>query len=203
MKHINKSEFEAYERLYKINLLNSCSGFKSANLIGTRSSEGNDNVAIFSSVIHLGSSPALLGFIMRPTTVPRNTLENIIDTGFYTINHVSSSILEQAHQTSAKYAKEVSEFKETGLNPIIRNGFHAPFVKESPVQMAMKFVEELPIKRNGTILVIGEILDIYFEDEMLEDDGFLNLSTAGVLAINGLDAYCQPALIQRQNYARP
>ncbi|WP_341224673.1 flavin reductase [uncultured Arcticibacterium sp.] len=203
MKHISKSEFEAYERLYKINLLNSCSGFKSANLIATRSLEGFDNVAIFSSVTHLGSSPALLGFIMRPTTVPRNTLENIMETGFYTINHVSTSILEQAHQTSAKYAKGVSEFKETGLNPIIRNGFHAPFVKESPIQMAMKFVEELPIKRNGTILVIGEILDIYFEDEIKEDDGFLNLSKAEVLAINGLDGYCQPSLLQRQNYARP
>lgn len=203
MKHINKSEFEQYERLYKINLINSCSGFRSANLIGTRSTDGFNNLAIFSSVIHLGSSPALLGFIMRPTTVPRNTLENIRDTGFYTLNHVSSSMLKAAHQTSAKYPKEVSKFIETGLTPVIREDYHAPFVEEAPVQMAMKFIEELAIKQNGTIMVIGEILDIYFKEEMLEEDGFLNLSKANILTINGLDAYCEPTLIERQKYARP
>lgn len=202
MIQINKSEFEKYERLYKINLINSCSGFKSANLIGTRSLEGCDNVAIFSSVIHLGSSPALLGFIMRPDTVPRNTLENIRATGSYTINHVSVNFYAAAHQTSAKYPENISEFEKTGLTPDFKNNFWAPFVKESPVQMAMKLVEEVPIKRNGTILVIGEILDIYFKEDILAKDGFLNLSKAEVVTINGLDGYCQPSLIERREYAR-
>ncbi|HBF47730.1 MAG TPA: flavin oxidoreductase, partial [Shewanella frigidimarina] len=47
-------------------------------------------------------------------SVPRHTFENIMQTGLYTINHVNQSIYEQAHQTSARYDKDESEFEATG-----------------------------------------------------------------------------------------
>lgn len=189
--------------LYKINLINSCSGYKSANLIGTKSKDGISNVAIFSSVTHMGSSPALLGFFLRPTTVIRNTYENIKETGFFSINHVHESILNDAHHTSAKYDKSISEFDFTLLEEEFKDDYLVPFVKESPVQMAMKYVEEYPIKSNGTILLIGEIKDLYIADSLLEDDGFINLSKANIAAINGLDGYAIPKLKTRLEYQRP
>lgn len=99
MAYFSNRDISALQHLYKINLINSCSGYKSANLIGTKSANSISNVAIFSSVIHLGSEPALLGFILRPTTVARNTYENIKETGVYTINHVHQAIIEEAHHT--------------------------------------------------------------------------------------------------------
>ena len=113
MTYFNIDEIHKLNHLYKINLINSCAGFKSANLIATKSNENNTNVAIFSSVIHLGSAPPLLGFILRPTSVPRNTYENIMETGYYTINHIHFPILEDAHHTSAKYDAQISEFDKT------------------------------------------------------------------------------------------
>ena len=71
--------------------------------IGSISNNGIENVAVFSSVTHIGSSPAILGFFLRPTTVIRNTYENIKATGFYTINHIHNNITKDAHHTSAKY----------------------------------------------------------------------------------------------------
>jgi flavin reductase (DIM6/NTAB) family NADH-FMN oxidoreductase RutF len=189
--------------LYRINLINSCSGYKSANLIGTKSSKGVSNVAIFSSVTHIGSEPALLGFFLRPNTVIRNTYDNIKETGTFTINHIHESILQDAHHTSAKYDATVSEFDFTQLEEDYRNNFFAPFVKNSPVQMAMTYVEEYPIKANGTVLLIGAIQDLYIEDNLLKKDGFVNLSEANVVAINGLDGYTLPKLKTRMEYQRP
>ena len=203
MPHFNKKDIEQLEHLYKINLINSCSGYKSANLIGTKSSSGISNVAIFSSVIHIGSSPALFGFFLRPTTVVRNTYDNIKDTGFFTINHINETILEDAHHTSAKYDATVSEFNVTQLEENYKNNFYAPFVKQSPIQMAMTYVEEYPIKANGTILVIGAIEDLYIQDNILEQDGFVNLSKANVVSINALDGYTVPKLKTRLEYQRP
>ncbi len=203
MKRISRSEIAAFDRLYKINLINSCSGYKSANLIGTLSEDGVENLAVFSSVIHLGSSPPLLGFIMRPTTVPRHTFDNLRRSGFYSINHISGDFAALAHQTSAKYPREISEFEETGLTPCYRHDFLAPFVQESPVQIAMKYADQIPIHANDTILVIGEIQDIYLKPEMLQEDGFLDLTKGDVVAINGLDAYALPHTIDRFDYARP
>ena len=203
MAYFNETDIEQLHHIYKINLINSCSGYKSANLIGSISKTGIENVAVFSSITHIGSSPALLGFFLRPTTVIRNTYENIKATGTYTINHIHKNILSDAHHTSAKYDANVSEFDATNLEPEYRTGCIAPFVKSAPVQLAMHYVEEYPIKANNTILVIGKITGLYVDDELIEDDGFINLSKAGVAAINGLDGYAVPETKLRFGYQRP
>jgi len=189
--------------LYKINLINSCAGYKSANLIATKAADNQTNVAIFSSVTHIGSAPPLLGFFLRPTTVLRNTYENILETGYFTINHIHQKILKDAHHTSAKYDKNISEFDVTDLETDYKDNFYAPFVKNCPVQLAMKYVEEYDIKVNNTKLVIGEIQGLYIKENILEKDGFINLSNAAIATINGLDGYAIPNLKQRFEYQRP
>lgn len=203
MPHFKKEDIETLDHIYKINLINSCSGYKSANLIGTKSKKGINNVSVFSSVTHMGSDPALLGFVLRPNTVIRNTYDNIKETNYFTINHIHESIMLDAHHTSAKYDMNTSEFDATNLEEDYKNDFYVPFVKYAPVQIAMKYVEEYTIRANGTILLIGEIIDLYINDTILEDDGFVNLSKAKVLSINGLDGYALPELKRRLEYQRP
>lgn len=204
MIHLRRQDFEELDHIFRINLINSCSGFKSANLIGTKSNSGIANVAVFSSVTHLGSNPPLLGVIFRPVSdVPRNTYENIKETGQFTINHIDASIIEDAHHTSAKYNKDISEFDITDLEEEYKNGWHAPFVKNAPIQMALTYCEEYEIKANNTIQLIGEIKDLFIRQDLLEDDGFINLSKANIVAINGLDGYTVPELKERIPYQRP
>lgn len=201
--HFSRAEIDEMDHLYKINLMNSISGYKPANLVATKSQDGITNVAVFSSVVHYGSSPAILGFTLRPTTVIRNTYTNIKETGFYTINSINENIIEEAHHTSAKYASNISEFDKTKLSEEFKNNFYAPYVTESPLQIGMKFLEEYPIKANGTILVLGEVADLYFKDSMLSEDGFLNLSKEKIAAINGLDTYMVANNYKRLSYQRP
>lgn len=203
MIYFSQNDIENLNHVYKINLINSCSGYKSANLIGTKSNQGINNVAVFSSVTHLGSSPAMLGFFLRPTTVVRNTYKNIKETGCYTINHIHKHILEDAHHTSAKYNEKISEFDVTKLDPEYKSGCYAPFVKNAPIQLAMEYVEEYSIKANNTILVIGKITGIYLNSNIIEKDGFVNLSKANVATINGLDGYAVPENKTRFGYQRP
>lgn len=203
MKHFSAADIQELEHIYKINLMNSCSGYKSANLLATKSEDGVENVAVFSSVTHIGSSPAILGFFLRPTTVPRGTYENIKKTGYYTINHVHKQITEDAHHTSAKYDAAVSEFDVTNLVSEYKNEFLAPFVKDAPVQLAMEFLEEYPIKANGTILVIGQVVGLYVNEDLIEADGFINLAKGEVAAVNGLDGYAVSTTNERFGYQRP
>lgn len=203
MKRFCIEEIDKMDYLYRINLINSCSGFKSANLLGTKSNSGETNVAVFSSVTHLGSNPALLGFFVRPTSVFRHTYENIKETGVFTINHIDEQIIEDAHHTSAKYEKGISEFDMTNLKEEYKKGIYAPFVKDAPVQIALKYIEEYPIKANNTILVIGQISELYVDNSILKPDGYLDLAKANVAAINGLDGYTIPVLKERLEYQRP
>lgn len=191
------------EQRQRAHLINSIGGFKSVALIGSIDLQGQTNVAIFSSIVHIGSNPPLLSFIMRPDSVERHTLANILDTGFYTINHINAQIYEQAHQTSARYPKSMSEFDATGLTPQFKNDFVAPFVEESQIQLAMEFKERLDISINQTIMIIGEVKAIHFPSDCLAPDGFMNIEKAGTITVAGLDSYHTTQPLQRLPYAKP
>jgi len=203
MHFFSSEDIHNLDKIFKINLINSCSGYKSANLLGSISKAGITNVAVFSSVTHLGSSPPTLGYILRPTTVPRNTHKNILETGVFTINHIFEDIIEDAHHTSAKYPEEISEFDVTNLETEFKKDCIAPFVKNSPVQMKMRFVEEVYIKSNDVLMIVAEIEQLYIDDNLIQKDGFVDLSKGKVATINGLDGYAIPELKTRFGYQRP
>ena len=203
MQFFNQQDIHNLDKIYRTNLINSCSGFKSANLLGTISTEGITNVAVFSSVTHLGSNPPTLGFILRPTTVPRNTHKNLKDVGYFTINHIWEEVIEDAHHTSAKYPDDVSEFDMTNFEPEFKGNFKAPFVKNAPVQMSMKFIEEIYVPSNDVMLVVAQIQELYVKDELLQNDGLINLSLGNVATINGLDTYAIPKFKKQLTYQRP
>ncbi len=202
MKHLSKDDISQMEKLERLNLINSCTGYKPANLLGTKSLDGKSNVAIFSSVTHLGSSPAIIGFIMRPTTAPRDTYKNIKDTGYFTVNHITVDMIKDAHHTSANYGIGISEFDKTNLEEEYKNNIEIPFVKGSPVQLYCKYVNEYYIKENDTIHIIASIENLFFEEELKHQDGWLQIDRRNVVALNGLDGYCLPKLVDRFLYAR-
>ena len=161
MIHFSKENIDNLDKIYRLNLINSCTGYKSANLLGTIDSNGNTNVAVFSSITHLGSNPAMIGFVLRPRTVPRNTYNNLYKMKFFTVNHINVDDINDAHHTSAKYPKEISEFDKTNLEPEFLDGFVAPFVKSSKIKLACKYLNEYSIKENDTILVVASIEGLY------------------------------------------
>ena len=203
MQHFNLEDIKAFSKIYRLNMINSVTGYKSANMIGTKSNSGRENVAIFSSITHLGSDPALLHFTLRPNTVPRDTYKNIKENKVFTVNHVSMPQIEEAHHTSAKYDENISEFDQTLLEPEYKLNWHAPFVKGAPVALGCKYLNEYDITENGCILIIAAIEHIFVEDELLQKDGWVKLESGEVVAINGLDGYVLPQLQKRLEYARP
>lgn len=200
---ITKEKILKSEKTYRTNFVNSLSGFKSANLIGTISKEGKTNLAIFSSVIHVGANPPAIGFLMRPVSVERHTYTNIKETNYFTINHINKDIYQKAHQTSARYDKNISEFDECGLTPEYSNTIKAPYVRESKIKIGCRFVEEHEIKFNGTIFIVGEILEVILPDDIVGKDGFVDIEKAGTVAISGLDGYHETKRIARLSYAKP
>jgi flavin reductase (DIM6/NTAB) family NADH-FMN oxidoreductase RutF len=202
--HFDEEQIENLNKIYRINLINSCSGYKAANLIGTVSDKGDKNLAIFSSIVHLGSNPPLLGFFLRPTEiVPRHTYLNIKENSYYTINSVQKKFADKAHHTSAKYDRNISEFNVTEIEPENINNFPAPFVKASSIKIGMKFVEEIKINYNKSRLIVGKIVQLNVDENLLTEDGFINLNDAKIATISGCDGYSFPDKNIRKGYQKP
>ena len=178
------------DKVKRLKLINSITGVKPANLIGTRSSDGITNLAIFSSIVHLGSNPPLISFVTRTSkNVNRNTLANILSTNFFTINQIQKSFVKNAHYTSAKFNEGISEFEMCKLDEEYIKNFYAPYVKQSNLKIGLELKEIIKITSNDSTLVVGEIKQITTKKEYLKDDFMFDLEKSGALAIGGLNEY--------------
>ena len=203
---LHLSDIQALARIPRLTLINAISGFKSANLVGTLGNDQVPNLAIFSSAIHIGSDPPLMGIVTRPVDgdlkTTRHTYQNIRSSGFFTLNHIHSGITAAAHQTSASYPDGISEFPAVGLTPFFSDTIPAPYVAESVIRLGLEYVEEYAIQANNTILIIGKVLELMLPDDCLDEAGNLDLTRADTVAISGLDTYHRATQIARLGYAR-
>lgn len=199
----SKDDIEQSAQEVRRAFVNSLAGFRQAVLVGTRSAEGQANLAIFNSLIHLGANPALFGLITRPDVVPRDTLQNILETKEYTLNYVPAVHFEKAHQASARYDRGTSEFGKVGFEELYHPSCSAPFVMEAVVRIGMKLEDSIRIPLNGTMLLVGSITMVEMEASLVAPDGFVGLADAGVLVSQGLDAYFVAKAIGRLPYAKP
>jgi len=197
-----KEDIEKLDTVTKLKIINSVTGIKPANLVGTINEKGQTNLAVFSSIVHLGSSPALLGFISRPRSRDAgHTYKNIEENGHYTINHIHPDFVKQAHYTSAKFDAEISEFDRCKLTEEYKGSCKAPFVKESTFKMGMTFKEAINIKLNGTVLIIGEIDYLIMPDDAIVE-GDIDLEVTNSVGISGLNSYYSLKKIERHPYVR-
>lgn len=197
------SDLENLDRKERLHLINSITGIKPANLIATLDEDSGENLAVFSSIIHLGSNPALIGFVVRPTgEVPRHTYRNILKNKMYTINSIGTSFTEKAHYTSTKFEDDINEFERCNIKAFKADNFGVPFVADSAIKLGMRFVQEIPIELNGTILIIGKIEYIELQEDIQDEFGAVDLEKAELAGIGGLNAYYSLQKTAYHPYAR-
>lgn len=200
---ITKSDLESFNRVHRLNVVNSISGVKQVCLIGTKSAKGENNIGVFNSVFHLGSDPALLGFVMRPSKeVRRDTYENIKETGCFTINHVHQSILINSHFTSAKFNVDTSEFEKCNLTPKFYETFEAPHVEESFIRIGLRFIDEMKVSYNETTIIVGQIEWMEFPNSIIEKNGRIDFDKSKNVVVSGLNKYYQINHVMDLPYAR-
>ncbi|MGY6559558.1 MAG: flavin reductase family protein [Nitritalea sp.] len=201
MLHYTKDTLLSGPSDFRRDFINGLSGYKSLNLIGTKSDKGLTNLSPFSQVFHIGASPPLVGILFRPHTVVRHTLENILATKAFTLNHVTPAFYQAAHQTAARY--EGSEFAATGLTEAYKADFEAPFVDQSPLQVACRYVEHQTLAVNGTVLVVGAIEHVFIAEKGLREDGSIDLQALETVTVSGLDEYYTGQRLARLSYPKP
>ena len=189
MRNIYKKEIIEMDRFERVNLLTSLSGIKAASLVGTISNRNVSNVAIFSSIIHLGSNPPLVGLLIRPQTKKiSDTYVNIKSNNSFTINHVNENIIKKSHYTSAKTDSAKSEFDDVGLTEEYIDNFLSPFVKESDIGFGLLYDEEILLSNNCK-LIIGEIDNIKLNKNIKSKNGIIDLANSNSIGVDGIGTY--------------
>src|SRR6185437_10448245 len=126
-------------------------------------SDGRLNLAPFSFFNLVSAKPPLLGFSPSLRQVdgrpaPKDTLRNIRETGEFVVNVVTFAVAEAMNLTSGDYESSINEFE----------------VAKSPVSFecrAERIIDFGSEPASGS-LVIGEIVSVHLEDEVLRDGQF-------------------------------
>jgi flavin reductase (DIM6/NTAB) family NADH-FMN oxidoreductase RutF len=122
-----------------------------------------------------------------------------------TVEYIYDTIedYKELDRNSAKFEKHESEFSSCKLGEQYLNGFPAPFVKESRLKLGVKYQETYEIKQSNTLFVVGSIEMLYLPEDLIHEDGQLDLNVLETVAISGLNNYHAPEQIAFFPYARP
>ena len=196
---LTRNDIDKLGREPRACLINSLPGFKPAVLVGTVDTEDRTNLAIISSLFHIGSNPPLLGMLLRPISErsQQHTLCNLIETENWTLNSFAAEEAAKAHHTSARFPKSQSEFEACGFEVEWVSTHTAPFVLNSSLQIGCKLIEHQELVVNRTHLIIGEIVLVRFWENAVRDDGGLDLNRLGIMSVSGLDSYHIPGPARR------
>ncbi|NWF67598.1 MAG: flavin reductase family protein [Chloroflexi bacterium] len=142
---------------------------------------GQRNLAPFSFFNAICANPPSLLFcpMVRGTdSSPKDTLNNVRQTGEFVVNIVSAPLAEAMNLTAGEYPAEVDEFALAKLTAIPSVRVQAPRVAESPVQFECKLTQivELGSEPGGGSVVIGRIVYLHVRDELLIGTDKIDLS---------------------------
>ncbi len=174
--------------------------------VSTRSPEGINNLAPFSFFNVFSVKPPILGFapgFKRPDDAgvrpPKDTLRNVLDTGEFVVNLVSYPLANQMNQSSGDYPEDVSEFDAVGLTPAPCRIVQAPRVAECLISMECKLYKRVELGEGN--LILGEILFIHMDENVLRHDGEIDLEVLQPIGRLGGDGYS--TVKDRFDIARP
>jgi len=173
MKTINPKDLSTAELQ---NLLQGAICPRPIAFASTINAAGDVNLSPFSFFNLFSANPPILVFSpsrkVRDNTT-KHTLDNILEVPEVVIHVVGYDLVEQMSLASTEYPKGVNEFVKAGLTALPSHLVAPPRVKESPVAFECKVQQVIPLGDQGGAgnLVIGEILQIHLNENILDSSG--------------------------------
>ncbi len=147
--------------------------------ISTVDENGINNLAPFSFFNAVGEDPPHLMFsTVRTGNKNKDTLNNVLANKQFVVNLVTEEVVEQMNMTSQSVDSDVDEFQLANLTPIDSVFIKPKRVKESYVHFECEMVHHYFLedhKNGGACIVIGKILTMHINDEILMEGNRINL----------------------------
>ena len=198
----SKELWDIWPSRFRAQFFNSLGGLKTAGLISTFNSNGKANSAVFSQIIHIGSSPPKWGFLFRPPTKRHQTYSNILRNSYFSFCLATSFIsAKDLHQTSANYNENISELDSLNVKWKNHGKYHVPLLLEGDFQLIFKHTQS-HIMSNQTVLLEAQIIQV-FSSLYPDSDGFIDLTKKTLISSQGTNAYSKADKVDKFPYAKP
>lgn len=164
--------------------------------IGTVSATGVENLAPFSYFNAFSADPPVVGFAPNAHAgggTAKDTLANVREVPEFTASVVSLGLAEAMNETSRVLPPGQSEFSAAGLTSAPSRNVRPPYVGEARAVLECRVIDivGLPAGRDGrgSHLVIGEVIGIHIDDEVIRNGRVDSRALAQVARLGYMD-YC-------------
>ena len=148
--------------------------------ISTVSGDGIRNIAPWSCVM-----PVLrpLDLVLAASAKKRDTLNNIRETGEFVLNLAGADLADRVMPTARFSPPEADEFVLAGLEARPSEKVKAPGIAGCYAWMECDLVKEY--EEEQFVLLLGRVLRLEVRDDLLTDDGSLDVEKARPLMMTG------------------
>ena len=147
--------------------------------ISSISEDGINNLAPFSYFNAVGDDPPHVMFSTGiSNTTFKDTLNNVLNTKQFVVNMVTEELTESMNITAQSVLPEIDEFELAGVTPLASVIVKPMRVKESPITFECELVHHYFLedhKKGGACIVVGRIVMMHFDDNLLLDNYTINL----------------------------
>jgi flavin reductase (DIM6/NTAB) family NADH-FMN oxidoreductase RutF len=163
--------------------------------ISTISADGSNNLAPYSQFNNLGYDPPFVMFSASQTLAGdrKDTARNIVTTGEFVINVATYDLREAVRITSREVDPTVDEAAMAGLEMTPSTIVKPLRVKASPIQLECVFYTSffLPGRtpQQTHEIVVGEVVGVHIRDDVLTEDGKVDVLKIRPLARLGYYDY--------------
>jgi flavin reductase (DIM6/NTAB) family NADH-FMN oxidoreductase RutF len=159
--------------------------------IASRSAAGALNLAPYSFFNAFNYVPPIIGFA---SIGYKDTVRNVAATREFVWNLATRPLAAAMNVTSTPVGPEVDEFALAGLTAVASRLVAVPRVGESPVAFECRLTQLVQLEtqaqsRIGTWLVLGEVVGVHIDRELLRDGSYDTTAAEPILRGGGTADY--------------
>lgn len=125
----------------------------------------------------INSDPAMLSVSVRKE---RYSHAILCETREFVVNLVNEPLVRACDYCGVRSGRDVDKFAQTKLTAIPIEGVRAPAIAESPVNLACKVTQVLPLGSHDMFL--AKIVSVTVDERYLDEKGTFHLNDAGLVA---------------------
>jgi flavin reductase (DIM6/NTAB) family NADH-FMN oxidoreductase RutF len=153
-------------------------------LVTTVDTNKRTNIITLTLVGGVCWEPPMIGVGVGKDQHSRILIEKL---GEFVVNIPKAEMLRDVEYCGLVSGREVDKWSKTSFTPVPSSKVRPPMIKECPVNLECKVKNEIPLGSN--ILFVAEVVCLHVEEEMLGENGGVNMEKAEPIMFNLTDAY--------------
>lgn len=147
-----------------------------AVMVSVADKEHRPNILTIAWSGTVNTNPPMVSISVRPERYSYHMIE---ETGEFVINLTTEELVKACDYCGVTSGRDVDKFKEMKLTPVAVEGVSVPGIKESPVNIACKVRQVLPL--GSHTMFLADVVGVTVDDRFMNETGKFCINETGLV----------------------